>query len=149
MEKLKQNSNQAISLSGEYIRNNLRIMHPGFYCLERNLYKYDLKFLLRKDFQMIKELNEFIGMASRSGLVTKWLNHGNMPSYREGRGVTRTSLADTLLTYFLVVIFAKFILYSEMIIHKYVNQPNASKFWIFADLLISPDRRLFLNDLRY
>lgn len=154
MGKLKQNSNQAVSFSGEYIRNNPSILQTDLYCLGPNeyLYKYGLKFLVRKDFQLIEELNEFIGMAGRSGLLIKWLKHGNSLSHREIREdqkIKSESMYGVLLIVFSLFAFAKLIFIFELVIYKFVNRPNPSNFWLIAQVMISPDRHVFLQDLRY
>lgn len=41
-------------------------------CFDEVIYEYVLKFLIRRDFAFMKELNKFIQIASASGLIKKW-----------------------------------------------------------------------------
>lgn len=146
----------AVAISSEFLRNDFLIGKQEIYCLEQNGFRLERGFIffLRNDFEFINEFNKFIVNAGQGGLIKKWLHSMDRRTYFSDeqifeRRVTMEQLSILVLLWFLLILFTMFVFYAEKIIHKQIKRRNANGFWIFAEMMIDPDRHFFLNDLRF
>lgn len=78
-EELKWNNKLAVAVSYEESHSKTKDVpfefKKEFYCFAHKdiIYEYSLKMLVRKDFRLLKELNNFIKYANECGLIDKWL----------------------------------------------------------------------------
>lgn len=151
MNQLKHNPKLAVATSRERAFNSRSIISMHLYCFEKSevIYEYALKFLVRKDFPYLSELNWFIGQASASGLIEKWRidssarfqytynEINNQLTLQDGFGINIILLSCLLC--------ATICLFIERFIHKKLKTLNPSRFWQFAEMIIDPDRHFLLE----
>lgn len=154
LKKLHQNSNLAVAVSRELARDGHFRLAPQLYCFQKSeiIYDYLLKFLVRKHFPYLHELNDFVRTASESGLIEKWhtpnLNRNiiNVEPI-ECNGIAMSDFIVLVVIYILLKIGSFFLLFLEKLVYKNVRKRNASgmwlKFWLYAEMAIDPDRHFF------
>ena len=96
----------AVAISREHVRNSR--LKLDTYCFKKleDIYHYELKFLVRKDFPYLNELNEFIRMAGATGLIEKWHSDGRI-RYRknnnnEVQSISNYNVAGAWMIYFIL-----------------------------------------------
>lgn len=127
----------------------------GIYCLDQNdaIYEYSLRFLFCKNFAYTTQLNEFILMASRGGLIEKWLNHRPTKfNLNDIESMEKICLKHFILTFCVLsllslVACSTFIF--EHITYKRARGQRNKLLWTWAEILIDPDRHFLLNNLSY
>lgn len=159
LSRLLREPKLAVAISYEHAQNSHLILSTDIYCFERSeiIYDYALKFLVRKDFGHLHQLNAFIKAASSSGLIEKWRLDNRIKSQVENGKTSyfKTMNMDELQGYFVVcaimvtVNFVVFLL--EKYIHNKVREPNHSRLWNIVEMIINPDRHflketIFLHD---
>ena len=139
----------AVAISREHVRYSR--LNLDTYCFKEleDIYHYELKFMVRKDFPYLNELNEFIRMAGATGLIEKWHSDRRI-RYRKSndneiQSVSNYNLRGVYIIYFNVVVFVFLIVYCERLIHKKARQPNPKRFWLIAEMIIDPDRHFWLE----
>lgn len=152
LKQLARNAELAVAVSQEYFQNRNSIENIGIYCFENPnvIYDYALYFMVRKDFSYLKELNGFIGMASESGLINKWRSTGPTKTYvtekeQAYNNVKIKNLFGIFVIFLLLQALIVLTITLERFVHKKVNGRNPSRFWIYADMIISPDRLFLLE----
>lgn len=150
--QLKIHPDVAVAVSREYSHN---ISNIDIYCFEKanNIYDYALHFWVRKDFPHLKELNRFIGLASAGGLIEKWRSIKQTKTYAKHHenvynNVNMKNLLGLVIILCSLEILAISTILIERIVHRNVHVRNPSKFWIFANMFINPDR-IFLLETKW
>lgn len=153
LNQLGKNQKMAVGLSRSYALNERNPLNPRFYCFDKFefIYEYDLKILMRKNFSHQKRLNRFIEMASESGLIEKWSKRivrqystpkdEDMYKHIKSNNFYGIYLLVTAVNISIIVIF-----FFERYVHKMAHAPNSSRFWVYLDLYISPDRFFWLEN---
>lgn len=150
LKQLTRNRELAVAISREYVRHSR--LNNQIFCIEKSdvIYDYALKFLVRKNFQYLNELNIFIRMASTRGLVEKWHSEGRIRYQKKFNEniynyINNDSYKGTWLVYFMLLGTIFFILYCERLIHKKTHEPNPRRFWLIAEMMIDPFRHFWLK----
>lgn len=142
----------------EYADNIQRNMHYKLYCFENSdmIYNYAMKFFVRKDFPHLNELNAIIKRASAAGLIEKWrLNSQIKSKYKQNNEVNAyhiNSIPDfygMLLVYDCVLVIGILMLPFELLVYRMKRTANSSRFWMYAEMAIGPDRLILLENKRF
>lgn len=154
MSQLERNANLAVAVSRKHAHNSHLISISEIYCFEKfeTIHEYALKFLLRKDFQLLDELNQFIQMASAGGLIEKWRSvskiRSQAPNVRQFDGIIRL---DTYYGIFIIffTFYAHVIAFMvfEKVISKKAREPNPSCFLLFIEMVIDPYRHFWTESI--
>lgn len=156
LNELQWNDKLAVAISYERVQTD-RLLSASLYCLDdfNSIYGYSLKFLMRKNFLLMNELNQFIQQSSDAGLITKWLK-GNQLEYSVQKPpkfqfVQSHMDAVLILFTFCLCLFsiAALILLIEFIVDKKVRTEKSARFWRYIEMSIDSRRYLWLNDLAY
>lgn len=145
--------NSDVALATNLERAN-ELSSSGAFCFgqSHSIFEYELKFFVRKVFPFRDEFNKFIGDALCAGLIGKWRrDHQKMGHFQTMETVTDVNVEK--LTGVWIILFTlnavailQFVI--ERIVYSRVRQPKTiSWFWMFAEILISPDRCFLLDDL--
>lgn len=154
LKKLEHSPILAVAVSRELSRNDHFFAASNVYCFEKyeNIYSYMLKFLVRKDFSHLKELNKFIQMtAIEGGLSKKWHSEKSFQDQYEEpeivyHAITLSTCAGMYFLWFLIKTICVLNLFAEQLIHKKARQRNSKRFWKIAEGIIGPDRLYMLKD---
>lgn len=154
LSKLNENSRLAVAISREHARNFQRNARYELYCFENSeiIYDYALKFIVRKDFPYLNELNAFIRSASGGGLIEKWrLNNQIKTKYkRENQEEERVmmimeDLYGPILVVGFLVIFIFLIFLFEFLVYK--KKRTHSGIWLYLEWAIDSDRHFMLETI--
>lgn len=151
MGELNQNTKLAVAISHEHSQNShLIIAHGGYYCFSKSeiIHDYALKFLLRKEFPYIKELNEFIQRTSASGLIEKWRLKNQ---YRFIHSID--TFAYLTFGHFFGIMILGFFLWTFLIVFLFIERyvftknqiANPSRFGVLTEMVIDPHRHFMLE----
>lgn len=153
LSQLQINSKLAVAISREHSLNSHLISPSQIYCFEKSeiIYEYALKFLIRKEFAYIEELNEFIRQASAGGLIEKWhkdsqFQHNYIHRPRTYFRLSMDNFYGTHLILLGLALAAIFIFLLELFVYKKVTKPNPSKFWMTVEFVIDPVRYFWLEN---
>lgn len=153
LSQLHRNSNIALAISREHAYKSKSESNFEFYCLkEEFIYEYALKFLVRKDFCYIKELNKFIQMANSGGLIEKW--HSNVQNrtrfvkYEETqfKQMKMINVIGLYCVWWILQILTIISIFWERLVYRMVRSSKSSKFWIISEMAIDPRRYFFLEN---
>lgn len=146
----------AVATSIEYFRCISLVINTNIYCVLENGFssKHLVHFLLRKDFELMSELNRFISMANEGGLISKWMvdlssKHVTQHQDTIRMEISMTHMISLLITCGPLIFIAILTLFVEFLVHKQNTKLNAGKFWSFANLMIDPERHFLNYDLRF
>lgn len=152
MSQLYENSKLAVAISREHAINSRLISTDELYCFEKSqiIYEYDLKLFMCTNFPYINELNQFIQMASASGLIKKWRIDNQIRSkiMRKEKNYNQLTLEQGygyLIIWYCLLAFTFLFVFVEKIIYMKARAPNPSKIWILAEMLIDSDRHFLLE----
>lgn len=153
LNQLNSNSKLAVATSREFVRSAPKKMNFQFYCFAKPeiISAFPLKFFLHKNFSYAEELNDFIKAASVSGLIEKWRSdiRTQFKEHTQGTGefgrLTFDNLSGALLIIALLFLFSISIFFLEIVVHKQVRAPNATRFWKITEMIIDPDRHFMLE----
>lgn len=153
LSQLSQNHKLAVAVSREQVQSTYRSTTCQLHCFTNAeiIYDYALKFLVNKNFPYLNQLNEFIKTASEAGLIEKWQSKGSSQSYVEQGADPYDQLTMGNLYAFNICICIIWIgiilLFSfEILVHKQVRKPNASRVWRLVEMAIDPDRHVFTGN---
>lgn len=156
LSQLHGNAKLAVAISHEHAHNNRLISKSKFYCFKNSeiIYDYALKFLVRKDFPHLKQLNAFIGMTSASGFIKKWHIISRVePQYTYSPKVygilTIENVGVTYIAWFTIALSTFLVFFLEMFIHKMAIKPNSSRIWKLIEMFINSDRHFWLKNKCY
>lgn len=155
LSQLEQNTRMAVAISYEEVRRIRRNSDLQFLCLKRPeiIHSFPMKFLVRKNFTHITELNEFIKAASASGLIEKFRSTRIQSSEQAEKAtyglVTFQHIAGGLLIFLCMLMYQFFIFFTEIVVHNQARNSNKKyrRFWIFIEMIINPKRH-FLNETK-
>lgn len=160
-EQLEWNDKLAVAVSYELSLSFLRIggnrcdPKTKIYCFDaaNSIYDYGLKILMRKDFPLINELNQFILYASESGLINKWLMGNRSLTEKkplfEYVSFKAESLIVALMIFIGMILLALIVIIVETIVHKKIQGQNFIPFWHYVEIMIDPYRHFLLEDLSH
>lgn len=151
IDDLKWNDKLAIAISYTKVRNDRSLFSSSF-CFDNfnSIYGYSLKFLMRKDFALINELNEFILRATDSGLINKWLKGKRFETLKEKPQQFRNisiGISSIIVLLFIctgMLVFALSIFIIERIVHKKIQVKNTG-FFKYVDMTIDSNRYFLLD----
>lgn len=152
-DKLGLNTDVALATNVE--RAN-ELSSSGAFCFgqsSHSIFEYELKFFVRKVFPFRDEFNKFIGDALRAGLIDKWRRDhqkigGHFQTMETVTDVNVEKLTGVWIIICILNAVAILQFVVERIVYSRVRQPKTiSWFWMFAEILISPDRCFLLDDL--
>lgn len=150
------NPKLAVAISREHAHNNRLISNSKFYCFRNSeiIYDYALKFLVRKDFSYLAQLNSFIGMTSASGLIEKWHINSRIKSQythstKEYGILTIENIGVTYLGWFAIALCTILVFFVEILVHKMAKKPNARRIWKLIEMFINSDRHFWLKNKCY
>lgn len=136
----------AVAISREHAYNNPSIPASHIYCFKNSqiIYDYALHFFVRKNFTHLDNLNEFILMASATGLIDRWRSvkkeQTRTQSSEEPIGITSdVFLHGTLIFSSLYILFPMTLLI-EKLVYTRVHMQNSSKVWKFLEMVINSER---------
>lgn len=154
LSQLNRNSKLAIAISREHAYNSHLISTSGLYCFNNFeiIYKYALKFLIRKNFAYQSKLNRFIQMGSAGGLIEKWRSVSKIRSqYTNEKKLYGIITLGNFYGFFLIfiTILAHLILLHlfENIVNKQAQKPNSFRFWLLIEMGIDPYRHFWLENV--
>lgn len=145
--KLKKNPKLAVAISREHANNIKSNDKLAFYCFGKSEYihEYAIKFLVRKDFCYLNELNRFIAMASAGGLIDKFrkdiiqLNNTYTPKPKFNQ-ITFGHLVGAFFIWIILIILICCFFLIEKITFYEVKKRNPSQFWLIFQMIIDSDR---------
>lgn len=111
-----------------------------------------MQLLMRKDFPLANELNNFIRQTSESGLIEKWLKRYR--SQEQENIYIEYSRFSTESYYMIygIYVFTSFlstsILALEIVIKKNLKKINSSRLWRYLEMYIDPYRYFFSGHVR-
>lgn len=153
---LQEDSKLAVAVSREHAINHQLNSFSPIYCFKRSetIYKYTLKFLMQKDFPYMNELNQFIRRVDAAGLIVKWhsdCNNPNFPKRKQKfyRQIKLQSFYGVFLIWFALQLLTLITFIFEKIIYKKLKAHRPSRFWIFADMFIDPERHFLLETKKF
>lgn len=152
LSQLHRNSKVALAISNEHAYKSYSESNYEFYCLKEDfIYEYSLKFLVRKDFRYLNELNKFIQMTSSGGLIRKWHSNGRTRTHLKHRGKQFEQLKwinfiGLYCIWWILQIVIIISMFWERLVYKKVRSSNKSKFWIISEMAIDPDRYFWLEN---
>lgn len=151
IHQLKWNNKLAVALYREQFLSHGGNGNVKTYCFDyRNgIHEHAVSMLIRKNFSYTNQLNAFIRYARDSGLVTKWLSNYRSHEKEPPFFYRNFSLqAVSLLLAFIgsMLVGATCIMVLENIVNRKVQMHNSPPFWRYIEMLIDPNRYLFLND---
>lgn len=146
----------AIVMSREYFHYNQLSRTLPIFCYENSdiIYDYSIKLLVSKKFMLLRELNEFMRMASEGGLIEKWrrssrIRFSSKHNILNFKPIQMAQFSGLLIIYCVPVFLLVLLLIIENIGHKKVNQPNSSRIWILIEKLIDSERYFLLDNKLY
>lgn len=148
LSELEYNSQLAVAVSLEHAINTRRAY---VYCFKKTdvIYKYTLKFLIRKDFPYLNELNWFIRKASEGGLIEKWRIDNNIQSQYKYNAKSNHMTFQNVYGFGCILsgccILTVLCLFIERFIYKRVRSLNPSRIWLIIEMYIDPDRHFWLE----
>lgn len=151
-EELTFDEHLAVAVSREYALSTF--LTKSVFCFDgsETICNHELKILMKKNFALADELNDFIKYSDQGGLIVKWLNdfQQSQPKYEFDNQVGYKSLTleyfwGCLIIYGCVWIPTFMVAIAEQIIYRKARDPHAAKFWIYAEMLIDADRHFLLN----
>lgn len=156
LNQFKWNKKLTIAVPKRYFQSQSIAKSNEIHCIahEELSHGYELSFFYQKNFKFIKELNEFIHLATEGGLITKWLNcmntrisltHGNDAVHQ----VTMEQVLGLIVICLSMLSLATCLFFFEKIVQERAQALNASRGWIFAQMIIDPNRYFLNYDLRY
>lgn len=154
LKKLYLNPTLAVALPREFSRSILKDLNFQFYCFERPeiIHSFALKFYLHKDFSYKTELNDFLMLASETGLIEKWrsntrtqFDHRYDPAEVQSGLMTLDNLSGMLLLWICMILIVALVLCLEIIVFRQVKKHNALRFWRLIEMIIDPDRYFMLE----
>lgn len=115
-----------------------------------NIHKYWLKILVRKEFPLLDELNQFIQYASEGGLIDEWIKKDRhsvekAPKYEDAMDLEVFVVIWVVCGIMLLI--SSLVLIIEKITFKIVRRVNASVLWRLIEVCIDPNRYFLMNDL--
>ena len=147
--QLNRERRMAVAISRAHVRNSRLSLQTFCFEMLEDIHDYELKFLVRKDFPYLNELNEFIRMASANGLIENWHAKRRIryaKGYNDENYETNSdSYKGIWMIYSVVLGFMLLTLYCERLIHKKARQPNPKRFWLIAEMIIDPNRHFWLK----
>lgn len=154
IDELIWNDKLAVAISYARVQSDRSIFTSSF-CFDtfNSINGYSLKFLMRKDFPLINELNEFILRATDSGLITKWLKGKRFETLKEkppqfqNISIGISSIIVLLFICAGMLLFGLSILVIEIIVDTKVREENSAQFWFYIQMIIDPYRYFLLNDV--
>lgn len=151
--QLIENSKLAVAISLAHAHKSSLISPSEIYCFDESeiIHDYALKFLIRKDFHYLNELNTFIQMTSEGGLIEKWFSNSSIHTHLEhfkldNRQIAMKHLQGAFLLGFLLTILSFCLLFLERFIYKKMKSHKPHQFWAFIEMLIDPDRHFLLEN---
>lgn len=139
------------------VATTIEQMPPSFesmaYCFDyfENFYEYSLSILMRKDFPLSAELNEFIQQASDNGFIAIWLKQNQLQSpiqteidKKEFQPVNMDTMYYLVIFYLVISVGLLLIVTAERFIYEKVRCENSAKIWRVLEMAIDPYRYLFL-----
>lgn len=151
--QLIENSKLAVAISLAHAHKSSLISPSEIYCFDGSeiIHDYTLKFLIRKDFPYLYELNVFIQMSFEGGLIGKWYSNTSIHTPQEhfkpdNRQMTMKNLHGAFLLAFLLTILSFCLLFLEKYIHKKMKANKPHQFWAILEILIDPDRHFLLEN---
>lgn len=151
LDQLNWRDDMAVAVPYERIQSSKLLSGSHIFCFNKNdaIYRYDLKFLIRKDFPFFNELNEFIEVSSQAGLINKWLKmNEKQPKYIDKKNINGKATGSWFVVTGMMLV-ATLTFFAERLIYKKLERPNPSTVWIIGELAIDPERHFLLNDLNY
>lgn len=156
MRQLKWNDRLAVATTIERVKSGFESIA---YCFDHfeSFYEYSLSILMRKDFPLSNELNEFIRQVNSNGLLSMWLKQNQFDSpfvdseidEKEFEQVSAETLYYLLIFYFTFSFGLVLLLAAEKFIYKKVRCENSAKIWRVLEIAIDPRRYFLLRDLSY
>lgn len=153
MGRIDNNAKLAVAISRERaLRSHL--VPPSRFCFEntQTIYEYPMTFLIRRNFPHLKQLNEFIHMASQGGLIKQWRANSHIQTYYNKENmyvkITLDHLHGYLIICCILLIISFLTLLLEQCVHTRATMPNPYRFWIIVDMLIDSDRHFWLENKR-
>lgn len=151
LNKITCNSKLAIAISHAHSRHSRLIMMHQYYCFDNSeiIHEYAVKFLVRKEFPYLKELNHFIQMTSSSGLIEKWRSEKlNRSTYKNGilDYLTFDHFVAFIILGILLWVCLIIFLFIERLVYPKCRENNPSKFWIIIEIIIDSHRHFMLEN---
>lgn len=148
LQHLKWNDKLAVAVSLQKMKSEKLMLKFDVYCFKEpnQIYGYPLKILAKKDFPFLSKLNNFISMASESGLISKWLEGCGSQSMFEKKPLYEyMEVKFEMLMSFVAIlvslqVFALLIGVLERAAYKKVYVEKNNSFWRYVEIWISPDR---------
>lgn len=105
---------------------------------------------MKKDFKFIDELNNFIRSATEGGLISIWLkSYLFQYKYEHEMGTFKPLKLShwyaILLIYGFIWMLTISAAIAEQIIYRKARKPNASRFWLYAEMAIDAERHFWLR----
>lgn len=151
LNQLKFKNDLAVAVSNEYVKISESFVNAEIYCFGNmnEMYEYDLKFLIRKNFKLFKKFNEFIGASQGAGLINKWLKLSQRrPKMRQSnRKLYIIEAHSGWLIACGMLLGATVTFFVEHLVYRNISKSKPTKLWKFFDFLINPNRYFFLNNL--
>lgn len=153
LDELKWNKKLAVSISYERIQSSSYLRSSQLHCFSNmeSVYVFYLRFLVKKNFRYLSQLNEFIQIARSSGIISHWINRMN-PHFIPVAEDDTTATNIIIGVYPIVVslfIFAIFIFFVERITYTKARNSRTIRLWVIIEIYIDPDRHFLLYDLRH
>lgn len=132
------------------------ILDTQVYCFKDTeiISDVSLHFFTHKHFDYVNEINEFIKMASMSGLINRWYSISKSRIKSEVKEsndgiVDSHSIKGLYIIYFLINICILSTYIVERIVHKKARTPNPAQIWLLIDKLVAPDRLFWTESILY
>lgn len=116
------------------------------------IYEYSLRFLTRRGFPYLNELNRFIELANMGGLIEKWhsdstrsLKDSSSHNQLSYRPLNLINLRGILIICSILAMPPFIVLILEYFVHKNATAKNPSRRWLMLQLIIDADRHFFLD----
>lgn len=154
LKQLHLNPTLAVAIPREFGRSIREHLNFPFHCFRRPeiIHSFALKFRLHEDFLYKNELNEFLIVATETGLIEKWRSDTRTRFDRryaveevENGLMTLDNLSGILILWALLNVIVALLFLLEIIVYRQVKRHNARRFWKAIEIIIDPDRHFMLE----
>lgn len=157
LENLKYNDKLAIAVSRQYALHNAHVSDTEIFCFDKseNIFNFFVSMHMKQNLDLHEKINGFIQRVLAVGLMKKWITdtqrrvrnnydreRSTSPESAVPLSLEHWSLGFVLYILFMSLSFIAF--YMEMLVYKNVCSNKSSKFWKWADLVMTGKRTFLL-----
>lgn len=153
LAQLIDDSKLAVAISIAHAYDSSPISPSQIYCFDgsETIHDYTLKFLVRKNFTYMNQLNAFIQMSSEGGLIKKWYSNSSGRTRDEhfkqlDKQINLKHFHGLLAVEILMKAFTICMFLFEKYVYMKMQMLQPHRLWVFVEMIIDPDRHFMLEN---